>query len=391
MNKLHLSPRFLLTILTLLIIVVAASVAILLAKGYRFSSKKGAIITGTGIMSITSIPDQASVYLDGHLTTATNANIDSLVPKSYDVKIVKEGFIPWEKKVEVQEGFVSDIKATLFPAIPTIYPLTYNGVTNTLLSPDAQKLVFIVPGDDLKKAGMWVWTMSERPIGFARGSEPHQIAKPIPSVDFTKASLRFSPDSNQVLATLPQLALLLDLDRLNDTPRDITAILQPTLKGWDDELATKNTARILTIKSLKLRQIASNSANLSWSPDETKFFYEDQNQAETKQKTVANIVNLIDGKSYKLPGADSILWLPDSKHLVLIDEAKDSQDQELKEISSGKISVVEFDGNNSSIIYAGTFNTNAVYPWPDGSRLMLITTFPTPTAEKPNLYGINLK
>lgn len=391
MNKLHLSPRFLLTILTLLIIVVAASVAILLAKGYRFSSKKGTILTGTGIMSITSVPDQASVYLDGHLTTATNANINSLTPKTYEVKIVKEGFITWEKKVEVQEGFVSDIKATLFPAIPTIYPLTFNGVTNTLLSADGQKLVFVVPGDDIKKSGIWVWTMTERPIGFARGSEPHKIAAPVSGLDFTKAVLKFSPDSNQVLATLPSASLLLDLDRLNDTPKDVTAILQATLKDWEEQINIKNTARIQTIKSLKIRQTASNSANLSWSPDETRFLYTNEHLSDPTQKISYNVVDLTDGKSYKLPAANSVTWLADSRHLVLVDENENTQTEEKQPVSSEKISVVEFDGNNSSIIYAGTFNTNAVYPWPDGSRLMLITTFPTPTAEKPNLYGINLK
>ncbi len=391
MNRLNLSPRFVVTIVTILIIVIAASVAIFLAKGYRFSTKKGTIITGTGIMSITSIPDQASVYLDGHLTTATNANINSLIPKSYDVKIVKDGFIPWEKKVDVQEGFVSNIKATLFPAIPTIYPLTYNGVTNTLLSPDGQKLVFVVPGDDLKKSGIWVWTMSERPIGFARGSEPHQIVRPIPGLDFTKAELRFSPDSNQILVSLPQESLLLDLDRLNDIPRDITAILQPTTKGWDDEVSTKNIARIQTIKNLKLHQIASNSATIAWSPDETKFYYSQQLSPDPNPKISVNVADITTGKTYKIPLAKSITWLPDSTHLILVDqdESKDSQDSEKPK--TGKISVVEFDGHNQSILYAGVFDIKSVYPWPDGSRLMIITTFPTPTAEKPNLYGINLK
>src|SRR5438270_10008366 len=115
--------RFILTIVTFLLIIIAAGVAIFFAKGYRFSTKTGNI-TGTGILSITSVPDQASVFLDGHLTTATNTNINSLIPKEYDVKILKEGFIPWEKKVEVHEGLVTQIKATLYRSLPSVYPLT---------------------------------------------------------------------------------------------------------------------------------------------------------------------------------------------------------------------------------------------------------------------------
>src|SRR5690348_7384267 len=139
MNK-----RFLFTLFLIAFCLIGTSIAIFLAKGYRFSPKTGTL-TGTGIISITSIPDQASVFIDGHLTTATNANISSLLPKKYDVKITKDGFIPWEKQIDVKEGLVTQIKATLFPAIPTIYPLTFNGVENVNMSPDGQRFVFIVP------------------------------------------------------------------------------------------------------------------------------------------------------------------------------------------------------------------------------------------------------
>ncbi len=67
------------------------------------------------------------MYLDGHLTSATDDNINSLEPKEYDVEIIKEGFIPWKKRLKINEGFVTEVKATLFPAIPTIYPLTFSG------------------------------------------------------------------------------------------------------------------------------------------------------------------------------------------------------------------------------------------------------------------------
>src|SRR5258708_33078786 len=129
------SRRFLITIITILIIIAIAAGAAFLANGYRFSPKTGNI-SGTGILSITSVPDQASVFLDGHLTTATNTNINSLIPKEYDVKIVKEGFIPWEKKVEVHEGLVTQIKATLYRSLPSVYPLTYTGAEHVTLSPD---------------------------------------------------------------------------------------------------------------------------------------------------------------------------------------------------------------------------------------------------------------
>src|SRR5687767_12557468 len=123
------SKRFLLTILILIIIALGAGVAVFFTKGYRVSPETG-MITGTGIISVTSVPDQASIFLDERLIGATNDNIKSLPPKDYLVTIKKDGYIPWQKTVAVTQGLVTDIKATLFRSIPTIYPLTYTGAEN---------------------------------------------------------------------------------------------------------------------------------------------------------------------------------------------------------------------------------------------------------------------
>lgn len=356
------SRRFIITIITLLVIGVAAGVAIFFAKGYTFSPGEKRIV-GTGIINISSEPDAASVYIDGHLTTATNATVSSLKPKNYSVRVVKEGFIPWEKQIEVKEGFVTPVKVTLFPSIPTIYPLTFSSVANPTLSPDGSKLAYIVPRD--KKAGVWVWTLvRNQPIAFARSAEPHQIASS-QFIDFSKAILRFSPDSKQVLAQVTGQNWLLNADSFNSDPRDITPILDATLKSWEEDIKDKEAARVATIKNSNIRKIASDSASLSWSPDETKFM------ADSK------IYDLEEGEEYQIPSGGTHIWLPDSHHIIMIEE--------------GTISILDFDGTNKAVIFAGNFEDNFVFPWPDSSRLVIISSFPTPTASEPNLYGINLR
>lgn len=372
------SKRFIVTIITLVIIAVAAGMAIFLAKGYTFSTKEKRIV-GTGIITVSSEPDAASVFIDGHLTTATNATISSLSPKAYLVKIVKEGFIPWEKQVSVQEGLVTALKVTLFPSIPTIYPLTYNGVLNPVISPDGSKLAYIVTSG--KKAGVWVWTMSNnQPIAFARSAEPHQIATNA-ITDFSKADLRWSSDSKQVLATLGQNNFLLDSDRPNSEPRDITPIFSVTLKSWEDDMKLKDEARIQSIKSLKFRKVASDSGFLGWSPDETKFMARKDALVDRDKKksefSDIKVYDLEEGKEYSLPSSRSYNWLPDSRHIILVEEST--------------VSLVDFDGTNKAVIFAGSFQDGLVFPWPDSSRLVIVSSFPTPTASEPNLYGINLR
>lgn len=366
---LFMSRRLIITIITVVGIGVVAAIAILLAKGYTFSPKEKRII-GTGIITISSEPDAASVFIDGHLTTATNATVSSLVPKTYSVKLAKEGFIPWVKSVAVKEGLVTELKVTLFPSLPTIYPLTFNGVANPTLSPDGSKLAYLVPAG--KKGGVWVWTMSKnQPIAFARSSEPHQIASNT-SIDFSKAKFKWSPDSKQVLASIDQGSFLLDSERLNSDPKDITAILQATLTSWEDDTKDKEALRIETIKDKNLRKVASDSATLVWSPDETKFMARlPDGQANMK------VYDLDEGSEYSLSSAKAHIWLPDSRHIILVE--------------SSTISVADFDGSNIAVIYAGNFQDTKAFPWPDSSKLVIISSFPTPTAAEPNLYGINLK
>jgi len=392
------SKRFLITIFTLLFIVVAGGIAIYLAKGYTFNVKDKTI-AGTGIITITSVPDAASVYLDGHLTTATNATISSLSPAEYTVKVVKEGFIPWEKKVKVNVGLVTDLKVTLFPAIPTVYPLTFTGVDKPILSPDGGKLAYIVPKNATdsganKKAGVWVWSMtSDKPIAFARGAEPHQIADNR-SIDYSTAILKWSSDSTQVLANIGNNNYLLQDSQLNTDPRDITPTLTATLKSWEDDLKVSQSARFLNIKNLAKRQEASNAGVIRWSPDETKIMYagnktsaqpdKTNNTKADSQTTQAaedslsfKVYDILTNLEYEIPQAKYHYWLPDSRHLVLVDE--------------GAIAVADFDGTNKAIIYVGNFDVGSVFIWPDSSRLAIVSSIPTPTASAPNLYGINLK
>lgn len=372
MNK-----RLILTIVTLVIFMVSAAVAIFFAKGYSISKEKK--IVGSGILTITSEPDAASVYLDGHLVTATNANIASLSPKDYAVKVSKEGFIPWERQVTVKEGLVTDIKITLFPAIPTIYPLTFIGVANPVLSADGSKLAYIVPSSAAKKAGIWVWTMSRnQPIAFARSAEPHQIASSIASsIDFSKASLSWSPDSKQVLVSLAKNFYLLDSDNLNNTPQDVTPTITATRTSWAIDEKTKEEARRSTIKNLSFRKIASDSAQVFWSPDETKIMVPSIKAGSNFENDSFRIYDLETNKEYDIAPAKAHLWLPDSRHIILVED--------------NAISIVDFDGTNKAVIYAGTFADNFVVPWPDSSRMVIINSIPTPTASQPNLYSINLR
>ncbi|KKR80292.1 MAG: hypothetical protein UU73_C0007G0002 [Candidatus Daviesbacteria bacterium GW2011_GWA1_41_61] len=402
------SKRFLITLITLLLIIAGAGIAIALTKGYTFSSKEGRLV-GTGIISVTSLPDGASVYIDGHLATATNANISNLPPHKYKMKVIKDGFIPWEKQVEVKEGVVSAIKITLFPALPTIYPLTHNGVVKPILSPDGQKLAFTVPftpDNPLRqKGGLWVWTMTSQPIAFNRNAGPRQLVASVPSLDFAQASYRWSPDSKQLFVTMQESNLPGDINKRSfllsfesstsvTDLKDITPMVDSVVKGWEEDQKVQEETRALLIDDLKLKEIATHPGTLKWSPDETKFIIGSTLATPSPTaKAVSSasaepagkrgmlkgyrVYDLEERQYYDLPQALAYYWLPESTHIILVQE--------------DKIGIVEFDGSNVAEIYAGKFEPEFVFPWPDSSRLVVLTSFATSTASSPNLFGVNLK
>lgn len=93
-------------------------------------------------------------------------------------------------------------------------------------------------------------------------------------------------------------------------------------------------------------------------------------QASESAKT-ASLFNIYHTPLY----SDTFQWFPDSNRLMYI--------------SKNRIQIKEYDGTNDVIVYAGPYAGTFVYPWPDGSKLLVLTSFSSETPN--NLYGIELK
>lgn len=86
----------------LITFIVSAPIIIGYTAGYRYSIKQRRIVT-TGIISAQSNPEQARIYFNGALyKDRTPALITNLAPGSYKIEIVREGFHPWNKTLNVE-------------------------------------------------------------------------------------------------------------------------------------------------------------------------------------------------------------------------------------------------------------------------------------------------
>lgn len=396
-------PRILIVFLVLVILTGGTMLAIKLAKGYR-PSWQGVKLEGTGLLAANSIPKGASVFIDDRLTTATDDTLN-LPPKEYRVKIAKDGYISWEKTLKLQPELVTQTNSRLFPAVPDLKPLSFSGATDPLPAPDGQKIVFSVANATVEsKNGLYILDLTNRP--FPLNSDPRQISQTAEKYDLAKSRLTWSPDSSQLLATInpgkpTELNVLLNPNSFNDLAelKDVSARLPVILKEWQEIKATKEHELLKNLPEV-MQQIATASASqIAFSLDEEKLLYLATASAQIPENLIPSLpasstqkqdrfVNpgnyyVYDAKEDKsfwlgqLKPDIPLLWYPDSNHLITIE--------------NNQIIILEYDNTNRAIVYAGPFSENFVFPWSDGSRLIILTSLNGGSSLPPNLYSINLK
>lgn len=397
--------------------------AIKFAKGYRLNLKDGKL-KGTGLLVANSFPKGAQVFINDKLTTATDDTLN-LPPGDYKVKVVKDGFITWEKNLKLEKELVVQTNTHLFPAVPNLRGLTYAGALNITPSPDGQKIAFSVASASARlKNGLWILDLGGSALSFSQ--EPRQIAQTTKIFDFTNAFFVWSPNSKQILAFDETDTVLLDADRSNSAEEltDVSARLPLILADWQEQLEIKRKRQWEKLPQ-EMQKIASESAkNIYFSPDEEKMLY----TCQAKTVIPENLISALPGSSTQPearslePGKIYVYDLKEDKNFYIADAFEPEQEKDEEEIirdfkqvqnqytplfvqncqwfptsqhliltEKDKIIIVEYDGTNKATVYAGPFEQGFVYPWPDASKLLILTSLNPESQLPPNLYGIDLK
>ncbi len=442
--------RVLSTVISFTVILVGTFIAIQYAKGSIRISRDG-VQQNTGLLSANSFPTGAEVFVDGKLVSATDDTL-YLAPGEYEVVIAKDGFASWKKNMQIQQELVSQTNARLFPTAPTLTRLTYTGIGNTIApSPDGQKLLYFTASQSAqRKNGLYVMDLSSIvPIALQRS--PRQIAENIPSLGLDRAEFIWSPDSSELLVITENKQFLLPVDTTSDirSLTDVTQQSKQILAEWESDMYLKEQQYLLNFPK-EIVSIATQSAkNVYFSPDKEKIVYTAtepvtipvglipsvpaaSTQAEERTLTPGSIYvyDRQEDKNFKLGAepaqtttsykkllsidasfknsisvaaspsafmslqasdsaqlvqnfrqyhsslyAETLQWFPDSNHLLFIQD--------------GAIKITSYDGTNIFTLYSGPFDHSFVYPWPDGNRILMYTSF-SPDAPK-NLYAIELK
>ena len=384
--------RILIFLVTIGIVASLALFASYYARCYKLNLKTFKF-TPNGILVVNSEPNGAQIYLNNQLKTATSATL-SVAPGAYTIQIKKDGFLTWEKQMEVQKEVVTQIDAVLFPAAPSLSALTFSGVASPVVSPSTTKIAYAVPGtkDTIEKTGLWITEVATFPIGFNR--EPKRIT----DGDLTNATWVWSPDEREILLTIDKLTYLLDTSEFTPQIERLNVSNQLDLihARWK-EIENKKLSAQLTNLPDELESIFSKNADtIIFSPDEYKILYtasesaslpvglikelpgaSTQTQTRAIKPGMKYVYDIKEDRNFEIATKDDITyWLPTSRHLII--PQKD------------KIVIVEYDGTNKQTVYSGSYIYPHAYPYSNAGKMLILTNLGA-TDSLPNLYSLNLK
>ena len=374
----------------------------LLARGYRPSLQPGGLtLNSTGLLSATSRPKGASVYINNSLITATDDTIN-LTPGNYLVKIIKDGYFNWQKTIKIKAEIVYQTDAQLFRSTPDLIPITHTGAINPQISPDKSRVVFAVASASaLTNNGLYLLELSANPLYLTK-NVPRQIAANTPLIDWSKASYQFSPNSQEVIASFPKTNInyLLNLSANIDakTLTDITPKMSNIRHQWllqDTDLVLAKIDRLpkefrALVSTISAEKIAFNSlddkvlyqatqsailAAIMASPPPAQ---STQNQSRDLIAGDYYIYDLKEDTNYHLGSPNTIqspFWLPNSTNIVY------QINQEIK--------AADYDTTNQVTIYAGNFRPNTILPWSDGNKIITLTSPYSGSVE--NLYAVTIR
>jgi len=244
------------------------------------------------------------------------------------------------------------------------------------------------------------------PLGFAR--EPKRIT----DGDLTTSSWKWSPDNREILLTTKQGVYLLNSGIFTSQAQRVNVIAREKeiLASWNKELLKRHEAQISKLPEEMKDVLTRKSGSYVFSPDEEMLVYIASSSAnipqnlinplpgESTQKEERNIKvghtyvydiiedrnflvdenseNLVIESGYPSSSERRISWFPTSRHLILAEK--------------DKITIMDYDGTNRQIVYAGSYSAPNAYPALSHDRLLILTNLGS-TSSLPNLYSLSIK
>ena len=396
--------RVIFFITTLIIVGVLGIFASYYARGYRLDVKT-LRFQPNGILVLKSEPDGASVYINGELKGATNANL-SIAPGTYDLEIKKDGYLSWYKRIVVEKEIVTQATVSLFKNVPSLSPTTFSGASNVVMSEDGSKIIYsVLPSKDLTedKIGLWFLDTYSLPLGFGNG--PKRIA----DGDMSDATYMFSPDATQILLTVSEGVFLIDSGSFTsqDQMINIASKKTQTLAEWKKQKEAMNLGLTKNLPPSLADILSRKTSAFIFSPDDNMILYTASAAATLEE----NLIKQLPGASTQTQerniqaGRTYVYDIKEDRNFMISDQPItidniDKQDiPALRWMSSSRhllwagtdqVVIMDYDGTNRQVIYSGSYAMPSVFPYSNTTKLLILTNLGS-TNSPTNLYTLTVK
>ena len=305
----------------IILFLLTAPLVVLYTMGYRynFAVKR---IQKTGMMKITSIPKEARIYLNGikYEKSLTPAKIEHLLPGDYEIRLSKENYHDWQKKLAVYENGTTFAEKIILWKKAQPEKIDFPA-TAWSTSPDGNKIAF--SQNNLVK----ILNINSGLLGELEGGEIIKLIE-LPK-GFTVNKIDFSPNSKTILINseisgkTQYWLYSLDWSKPLKLPTNLIGI---KFNQNDNEIYGFNHSEIFLIDSQNLltKKIWSAGKNL------------------TDILVDGNKIYLIDGKTLKI--------LDLSKNLIINLEEVTSDNYHLTEIIASNLLLIDNTKKTMSIV-----------------------------------------
>lgn len=195
-NKKFKLPTKYLSFFIPLFLILGTALIYFISKGYRLNISNGEI-EKTGVLTFTTIPRKATVYVDNEYIGRSPKAVSGLNEETHSIKITKNGYQDWLMDIVVKAEQSIPIEPVLFlkePITETLFPDQNSNDTvieNLYFDPDGQMAIFtVVTNADTennieestkpKTLQIWAYTVNKRFWEFE--PRPRKIA------EFTEAT-----------------------------------------------------------------------------------------------------------------------------------------------------------------------------------------------------------
>ncbi len=376
------------------------------SQGYRFDLSQGKVKV-TGLLVVKSKPTDAKVFLNGKLSGASDVSL-SLPKGEYEIKLVKPGYQPWIKKLRVEKGLVTQVEAKLWPISPDLSKITYAGAKYPVLSPTKAEIAFVLPDSEAVvewqlQPGLYILDLSGK--GFLGKKGSRLIAEDTRRIKFSEVKrLVWSPDGSKIMAVFEDRVFLLSTKGVQEnTPLlDVSYQKKEIEKLWQKQKEQQLEAVLDKIKKPLRLQLAQVMEIIDVTGDEGKLVYKASGSAVLKrvinpplpgnshlpevrrlEKDDYYVYDIREDKNYMLARKEDIKdkvkiwWMADNSHLLMV--------------YPGKIYVIEYDGGNKTLVFAGNFRSEYVFPHLSGEDVIVLTSLNPAQPEFLNLYNLSLR